>query len=572
MTNHLQKLCPDSTPSFLSLFDPSIAPPLLYYSYIPIFFFVLFFAFFMWVKDSKSQESKELLSLGISFCLFLINELVQWIGAYVSIVHFGWQLSALLQLAIIYFTFRFSYIFINRILLNFKIKLSVFLLSAPVFVLLATKYNIDYFDLQNCQGHNGFLWEYIYTLQIVATVSIMFICYRKFISEQSDKKEKQKTALYLLGTTIFLSIFITSNIAGDATFLYEINLIGPIGMALFIAFLSYLTVKFDTTENTKIFGTQILVATLISLIFSILFLQDIYHVRLIGIATLILVSIVSMFLIKGVKKEVEAKEEIQQLANHLEKANIKLRELDQQKSEFISLASHQLRGPLTAIKGYGSLILEGDFGPLSKEVKEAVETMYKSTQALIVIVGDYLDVSRIEQGRMKYEFTDFNLHTLIKTLTGELEPSVKIANLSLTFESTPNEDFFVHADQGKIKQVIGNLIDNSIKYTKKGSISISLTRIGDRITTKIQDTGVGIIPEVKPRLFEKFTRAPDASKTNIMGTGLGLYVAKKMIEAHRGRIWADSEGQDKGSTFFIELEAARKTKPEPNPHIPEFEE
>jgi signal transduction histidine kinase len=115
----------------------------------------------------------------------------------------------------------------------------------------------------------------------------------------------------------------------------------------------------------------------------------------------------------------------------------------------------------------------------------------------------------------------------------------------------------VNADKGKIKQVLGNIIDNSIKYTPTGGIHVWITaKIPEKkILISISDTGVGIHPEVLPKLFAKFTRAPDASKTNILGTGLGLYVAKKMIEAHHGRIWAESAGPGKGSTFFVELDA-----------------
>jgi signal transduction histidine kinase len=137
----------------------------------------------------------------------------------------------------------------------------------------------------------------------------------------------------------------------------------------------------------------------------------------------------------------------------------------------------------------------------------------------------------------------------------ELKPNIEKAKLQLDFDYDQEGEFRVNADQGKIKQVLSNLIDNSVKYTPKGSVHVWITHSSPKkVLLSISDTGVGINPDVLPRLFEKFTRAPDASKTNIMGTGLGLYVAKKMIEAHHGRIWAESAGQGKGSSFFIELD------------------
>lgn len=266
--------------------------------------------------------------------------------------------------------------------------------------------------------------------------------------------------------------------------------------------------------------------------------------------------IIGLLLVKSINSEVKAREKIESLATDLEQANSHLKELDQQKSEFVSLASHQLRGPLTAIKGYASMLLDNDFGPIEGPVRDAVDKMYQSTQNLAVVVADYLDVSRIEQGRMKYDFSDFDMRELVETTITELRPNIERAKLTVSFDYDSTGNFMIHADQGKIRQVIGNLIDNSIKYTPKGSIHVWLQKKEEKkILLSISDTGVGIRPEILPRLFEKFTRAPDASKTNILGTGLGLYVARKMVEAHDGKVWAESPGADKGSTFFIELKS-----------------
>jgi signal transduction histidine kinase len=273
------------------------------------------------------------------------------------------------------------------------------------------------------------------------------------------------------------------------------------------------------------------------------------------IALLILTLVVGIFLIRSVRKETEIREKIEKIAAELEEANVRLKVLDQQKSEFISLASHQLRGPLTAIKGYASMVLEGDFGPITETVKDATGKILQSTSDLVVLVGDYLDVSRIEQGRMQYNFEKFDLGEEVETVVTELKPTIEKAHLAISYDIDKNLNYTVDADKGKIKQVIGNIIDNSIKYTPQGSIHVWLTRKeNNKILLTVSDTGVGIKKEVLPNLFEKFSRAPDASRTNIIGTGLGLYIAKKMIEAHHGRIWAESTGEGKGASFFIELD------------------
>jgi signal transduction histidine kinase len=362
-------------------------------------------------------------------------------------------------------------------------------------------------------------------------------------------------------TSLLLLSFLLANFLGTLFDAYQISQYGNIAVPIFAALLAYLTIKYEAFEPRILF-IDTLATGLLILLASIFFVRNESYQIYVNILTFIIALPLCYALVTGIRRENKARKQIEALAGNLEKANIRLKELDQQKSEFISLASHQLRGPLTAIKGYASLILEGDCGPISNDVKESVQTIFKSTEALVIVVGDYLDISRIEQGRMKYDFSDFDLKVLVETVINEMTPTVKLASLDISFDVKLEADHMVHADQGKIKQVITNLIDNAVKYTKKGSIHISLAKedTKKKLLISIKDTGVGIPPEVLPRLFEKFTRAEDANKTNIMGTGLGLYVAKKMIEAHKGKVWAESEGKGKGSSFFIELDALNESK------------
>jgi signal transduction histidine kinase len=262
------------------------------------------------------------------------------------------------------------------------------------------------------------------------------------------------------------------------------------------------------------------------------------------------------FLVKSVQGEIESRELILDQKNQLEKANDRLKVLDKQKTEFVSLASHQLRAPMTAIKGYIALILDGDYGELPQQMREPVNRIYSSTQSLIQIVGDFLDVTRIELGTMKFTLSDFNFKDLVKDVINELTPNIENSKLEFRFES-PEEAMPLRGDAAKIKQVLNNLIDNAVKYTKQGWVHAKVERLGTKYRFSVQDTGVGISPEALPKLFAKFVRAENANDANVIGTGLGLYVAKQMIEKHNGRIWAESEGVGKGSTFFIEIEAGK---------------
>jgi signal transduction histidine kinase len=162
---------------------------------------------------------------------------------------------------------------------------------------------------------------------------------------------------------------------------------------------------------------------------------------------------------------------------------------------------------------------------------------------------------------MAYSFEKIDLKKLIEDIVAEIGPNITKTGLKFGFNADDCEGgYMIKADKDKLKQVISNLIDNSLKYTPSGSVDVRLTC--DKNTRKyhitVQDTGIGIPKEILPKLFQKFTRANNANKTNIKGTGLGLYVAKQMIEAHHGTIRAESDGEGKGSKFIVELDGGEK--------------
>ncbi|HWA32133.1 MAG TPA: HAMP domain-containing sensor histidine kinase [Candidatus Paceibacterota bacterium] len=239
----------------------------------------------------------------------------------------------------------------------------------------------------------------------------------------------------------------------------------------------------------------------------------------------------------------------------LEDANEKLKSLDKLKTEFLSLASHQLRSPLTAINGYTSMLLAGDFGAVTDKQKEMIDRVFESGQHLTKVVNDLLNVSKIEQGGMQYTMAVFDMEKAAKDLATDLSVTAEKKGLKLTFETDGQGPYNVNGDMEKLRQVMLNLIDNSIKYTKEGSIKVKLEKKDGKIIWSVSDTGMGIPPEIMPTLFQKFSRG-EGAKMNTSGSGLGLYLAKTIVEAHKGRVWAESAGSGKGSSFLMELSAA----------------
>ena len=231
----------------------------------------------------------------------------------------------------------------------------------------------------------------------------------------------------------------------------------------------------------------------------------------------------------------------------------KIKEVDQMKDEFISIASHELRTPLTSIKGYLSLIIEGTYGKIeNKDMKEGLNRAVLSTQRLEVLVDDLLNVSRIEQGRLDVENKNIKIEPIIQEITDQLKVSADEKNLLLEYIKPKEKLPSVSADPEKLKQALVNLIGNSIKYTEKGSVKITSLIKNNKLEIKIADTGIGMSAEEQKHLFEKFHRVQNEKTAEIVGTGLGLWITKQIIELMKGKIYLESM-KGVGTQVTVEL-------------------
>jgi len=336
----------------------------------------------------------------------------------------------------------------------------------------------------------------------------------------------------------------------------------PLYALLFVIFITYGVIKH------QLFNAKVLAAQIFVFILSIVFFAKTVSSnaaagdRIVDGSTFIAIILFGFLLVRSVKEEVRSREKIQDLAKRLTesnwelaRSNEQLRIIDQRKSEFVSIVSHQLRTPITAIKGYASLLLEKSYGELTEEQRLPAEKIFISAERLATMVTEFLDISKIEQGTMVYTFLPVDVRTMLTELQEEFIKKAEEKGLTLKFIDPGAGSFVVTADEGKIRQCFSNIIDNSIKYTPKGGITISIEKDGIKgtILCRIKDTGIGLSQEDIHHLFGKFTRGTEGQRHNTEGSGIGLYVAKKMIEAQHGNIWIDSEGPGKGTTFIIEL-------------------
>ncbi len=327
--------------------------------------------------------------------------------------------------------------------------------------------------------------------------------------------------------------------------------------------------------NVKVVSTEILVFVLaIATLFEVIISKDALAI-VVRSSIFLLVLSVGILLGRSVIREVKQREELEVLSKELASANEQLKALDKARAEFISIASHQLRTPPATIKWYLGAVLNGDFGPLNDELKAALARTNVTNEAQISTIDDLLNASRIERGKLEFFFESFNLEPMVKTLVEQLEPLAQMKKQHLVYNSPtmPIPDIIV--DHEKVRQVVNNMIDNAIKYSKVGDIQIYIMADDKNITVKVKDTGKGIEKSELEHVFSKYSRGKD-SATHATGLGLGMYVAKVIIEQHNGKIWAESDGPGKGSTFAFSLpiksdlkastlDLAQEMAPEPAP-------
>jgi len=260
--------------------------------------------------------------------------------------------------------------------------------------------------------------------------------------------------------------------------------------------------------------------------------------------------------IQQFSKKLEAK--VKAATQEIQIANTKLKELDKLKDEFLSVAAHELRAPMTAIKGYLSMILEGDAGEINDTVEEYLKQGVEGNDRLIRLVNNMLNVARIEEGRLVYQMGTVSLKKVVETVFSDFKAEAENKKLEFGLEMASDLKDQVYVNQDRIHEVVANLISNAIKYTDKGSVVVKLIQPSQqKIRFEVVDTGEGISEKEQEKLFQKFFRAESTTGKKV-GTGLGLYISKLLIEKFEGEIDCQSE-LGKGSTFWFELSLKKET-------------
>ncbi|MBI4426997.1 MAG: hypothetical protein HY569_00725 [Candidatus Magasanikbacteria bacterium] len=364
------------------------------------------------------------------------------------------------------------------------------------------------------------------------------------------KKAKDKI-VRLQSIYVFISFAVVIFVGGSAyLFAYGIDTKFPFAYlsGLIFPVMLFYSVSRHHLLGAKTIATEVLVGlTEFVVVMEMFFSRDVLELTL-RVFFALVVAAIGILLIKSVRSEVARREEVTSLAKSLEQANLRLQEIDRQKTEFMSIASHQLRTPLSILKGFIELIEDGAYGKPTEKMVEALNQMDQSNEHLVKLVDEFLDVTRIEQGRTKYDFTRCDLKDLVSGAVNEMRERAVAKKLKLVW-CPPPEAVSVNCDQEKIHHIIFNFIDNAIKYSERGRITVCLRREDGGVAIKVKDCGIGFDKVDEANFFQKFYRGENVKNSNVTGTGLGLYVCNKFVEAHHGRVWAKSAGLGKGSEF-----------------------
>ncbi len=366
----------------------------------------------------------------------------------------------------------------------------------------------------------------------------LFILLKKLRKTIGDQVRRQVQWI-ILGFTITFSLHIVFNFIFPA--LYDnTNFIefGAIYTFPLIALTSYSILK-HKLFNIKVTGIALLVFALSIVAFGeVIFARELFLI-VYRSSVFVLILIFGILLIRGVMREVSLREQLQ--------------EANKAQENLIHFITHQIKGFITKSRNIFAELKEGSFGPISEDVRKISDQGLKINTDAVTTVQTILDAANIKTGKITYEKKPVDLRTLVKEIFERHKPNAEDKGLSYNLEIDENQKFNINSDVRKLTEAFSNLIDNSIEYTPKGEVKVSLIKSDNKIRFSVKDTGIGIAPEDKSKLFTEGGRAKNALEVNVDSTGFGLYIVKNIIEAHNGRVWVESEGEGKGSEFMVEL-------------------
>jgi signal transduction histidine kinase len=386
-----------------------------------------------------------------------------------------------------------------------------------------------------------FLYVAVYALAVLIVLLIRF--------SHSTGIVRNRIAYILLGTSLPWAVAITTNVVLPLFGVFTYNWLGQVSTFFSTTVISY------GIFRSRLFDVRVITTELLALVLSFIsFVQILLSANekqtFFEAGIFILLLVISYILIRSVHREVEQRELIEKQERELEAVN-------KQQESLLHFISHEIKGYLTKNEAMFASIIQGDFGQVSPELLNMSGMALADVRKGVRTVLDILDASNLKKGTVSFSKTVFDMKDTVESMVEHLKPAADEKRLKIETSMAWELPCKVSGDEAKVRDhVVRNLIDNAIKYTPAGSIKVEVLRAGDVVRFSVRDSGVGITDEDKKRLFTEGGHGKDSIKINVHSTGYGLFIAKQVVDAHGGKIWAESDGPGKGSRFVVELPAA----------------
>lgn len=518
--------------------------PFIYYSHLTSIAIFLGLVGFTFLKLRQWPKTTFRL-MAVSYVIWLFCDLVLWANDSPANIIFFWTIINLVEPLIFVFAYAYFYEFIENKAISVKGRWMIFILLLPTLIMAPIGLSVVGFDYTSCDRNvvEGIAAYYNYFLEalfliLTATKTTLMLFSKTHIGT------KGKLLSLSAGTLLLMFSFLIANYLGTVTGDYVTSQYGHIAVPFFAAFLAYITIKYEAFEP-RILLIDTLVGSLFILLLSLLFVRVQNYQIYANIVAFIIMIPLGYSLVTGIRREVRARKEIQDLANNLEVVN-------KQQIVLIHFVTHQVKGFVAKSRNIFSMMLEGDFGQLPDSMKAIAEEGFKSDTKGVSTIQEILNASNIKSGKVTYANIPVDLCEVTKEVMADLKPVAEGKGLALSFTCSDTVPT-IAGDRLQLLNALKNLIDNSIKYTVKGEVNVILEKGDSIVRVIVKDTGIGITEEDMKNLFTEGGHGKDSQKINVDSTGFGLFIVKNIIEAHHGRVWAESPGEGKGSRFVVEL-------------------
>lgn len=517
---------------------------LAYYSHLIPISLSIFLGILVFFKAKRTIFSKIFLAFSSIFSLWLLGDLITWTSKNYYLIYASWSLLVYLEILFFALGLYFAIIFIRQDEISLKTRLVILTSTLVPFFVTLTGNSVTGFNYPVCEAFNNtFLDSYKLCLEILI-LGVIFACMIiPFFNKKTETTKKSN--LVVLGSLFFfLAIFGVTEYIAAITGFYELNLYALLVIPVFLIAITYSVFSLDIFD-LKILSTYFLVFGFLILIATQLLLVTSSTNRLLTVMTLLLASSFSVLLFRNLKRESDQRIQIANL-------NIDLQKLVKQRESLMHLINHKVKGAFTHSKYIFAGILDGTFGDINEEIKKRAQQGLDSDEVGIKTIDLVLNAANLQKGIVKYEMKEVDFKDIVLKVFAEKKDRAEAKGLKIE-KHIKDDTYNVLGDAFWLKEVVNNLLENSIRYTKDGEIDTILEKKDGEITFTVKDTGVGISDEDKKVLFTEGGRGKESVKINTDSTGYGLYSVKLILDSHKGNISAESQGVDKGSTFKITL-------------------